>query len=219
MPDQTLSNTELGEGLALLAQIMRDGAEGYRTAGADTKDPDLRRQFEEIAQRRLGEADELDQVARRFGGEGSKPGQGAAGALHRMFMDLRAAISRDDRRAMLEEVVRGENFAEAAFDRALRMTMQEDVRGVVQRMHDSVRETRNRFREMKSRLPSEPSMVAGFVDTVSQGGRRSVDAVQSYVAEQPMAGTGIALAVGFVIGLVTGMALAPSREHEIRLHR
>jgi uncharacterized protein (TIGR02284 family) len=62
--------------------------------------------------------------------------------MHRVFVDLKAAITGNSRRAVVDEVARGESYAEAVFDKALRADLPMDVQQIVRRQHNSVRESR-----------------------------------------------------------------------------
>jgi uncharacterized protein (TIGR02284 family) len=195
MPDQvTAADSNALAMLQDLATVCRDSQEGYRTAINDTSDLDLKALFERFAHRRQQEADELDQVIRELGGQpGSRTGS-LGGTAHRLFVALRAALTGSDRAAALHEVARGESYAEAVFDRAKRLNLTDRAREVVQRLHDSVRETRDQVRRMAANA-------GGWSDTLNlAAGKRSIETVGQYVTKNPMTSGVIALGVGFLLG-------------------
>ena len=100
MPDQVMSdNSQIVKVLQGLATVCRDSQEGYRAAAEQTTDGELKALFEEFAAGRGRDADELDRQIREQGGEPPARGGSLAGQAHRMFVALRAALSRNDRAA------------------------------------------------------------------------------------------------------------------------
>lgn len=199
MPDQVTATD--GSALATLqdlATVCRDSQEGYRTAINETSDLDLRALFERFAHRRRQEADELDQMIRELGGQpGSRTGS-LGGYAHRLFVGLRAALTGNDRAAALHEVARGESYAEAAFDRAKRLNLPDRAHEVVQRLHDSVKETRDQVRRMAANEAGWTSNWGGNLNLAA--GKRSIETVGRYVSDNPVTSGVIALGVGFLIG-------------------
>ena len=92
-------------------------------------------------------------------GLGEKPEDGGsiAGALHRGWVTLKAAVSDRTDLAILEECERGEDVAKAHYRKALEKTLPEHIRAVVQRQsegavrnHDQIRDLRDRYRANKT---------------------------------------------------------------------
>jgi len=138
-----------------LVETSKDGEKGFRTAAENTKSDELKRTFLKRADDCAKGATELQQIVAR---RGDKPEQGGsvAGALHRGWVNLKAAVTPRDEVAILEECERGEDVAKAAYRKALDETaLPDDVRTVVQRQydgvirnHDQIRELRDRYRAM-----------------------------------------------------------------------
>src|SRR5262245_52618965 len=103
-----------------LSASSHDSEQGYRRSAQDASDSDLKQQFEQLANERSSMAAELDRLIRQHGGEPIWKEGSLTGAAHRMWMDLRTALSNNDRQVILEEVARGESAAEEAYDNALR---------------------------------------------------------------------------------------------------
>lgn len=214
MPDDVSSDRMMIDTLVELARTLRDSEAGCRTAADDTTDPQLMSVFNGLARTRTEQAEELEAQIRRGGGQPAPRGGSTPGALHRYFLDLKSALAGNDRLAILEEVVRGESHAEAAYDRAKRQPLSDEIRRIVQRQHDSVKASRDRFRAMKQ---AERGEAAGLLDraaeTMSRVGERlyrraprRLDDVTAYVAERPMATTLAAMGIGFALGaLVTAL--------------
>lgn len=193
----------------------RDSEEGYRAAAEDTHDPDLQRAFRDLSDERRGFADEIERLIRQHGGTPPARSGSLAGAAHRMFMDLRTAITQDDRTAVLTEVARGEGVAEAAYDSALRAELPGDVKAVVQRQHDRVRSTRNRFRSLSGgeAMPGVSSAM-GKIGGVAQ---TSADMATELVRGQPLLATLAVFGLGLVVGLAASGGVGSRRSSYSRV--
>lgn len=206
MPDQMVANSGVGEVLHELAKVTRDSQEGYRVSAESTEDTQLRSLFQELSRVRGEQADELDQLATRNGGRPAPREGSKTGAIHRYFTDLKASISGNDRQAVLEEVARGEGFAEAAYDKALRVDLPADVKSVVQRQHDSVKRARDRARSLSGY--GQGNGASGWYDQITTGASRSAEVVQTYVHDRPMTSSLVALGVGFLLGSLLTLSLS-----------
>ena len=154
-----------------LSARAHDGEQGYRRAAQDAADSDLKQQFEQLANERSSVAAELDRLIREHGGEPTWTSGSLTGAAHRLWVDLRSALSRNERQAILEEVARGESAAEEAYDDALRNSLPPEVRQVVREQHRRVREARNRYRAMAgTRLSRRSGELAASADERHGGG-------------------------------------------------
>lgn len=136
-----------------LVETSKDGEKGFRTAAEDTKNAELKTVFLRRAEDCKKGAIELQQLVSRLGGEPEEGGS-VAGAMHRGWVNLKAAVSDRDDLAILEECERGEDVAKAKYRAALeddklpqdiRMAVQRQYDGVV-RNHDQIRDLRDRFR-------------------------------------------------------------------------
>ena len=139
-----------------LVETSKDGEKGFAKAAEDTKDSELKAMFAERSQDCARGAAELQELIAGHGGDPQKGGS-VAGALHRGWVNLRAAVSPRDDLAILEECERGEDVAKAAYRKALDDdSLSPDERGVVQRQyegvirnHDQIRDLRDRYRAAK----------------------------------------------------------------------
>ncbi len=185
-----------------LSARAHDSEQGYRRAAQDAADSDLKQQLEQLANERSAMAAELDRLIREQGGEPAWTGGSLTGAAHRLWVDLRAAVARDQRQAILEEIARGESTAEDAYDDALRQDLQADIRHVVREQHRRVRETRNRYRAMAGTRLTRRS--GDLAQRLSSG----TETVTHYMQERPVM-SGVAMfAFGFVLGAITMASVA-----------
>jgi uncharacterized protein (TIGR02284 family) len=135
-----------------LIATSKDGEEGFRAAAEDSKNPELQAIFLRRAGDCASGAAELQQLVTRLGEEPEDSGT-VAGAVHRGWVNLKAAISSRSDLAILEECERGEDVAKAKYIEALKDPLPEDVRIVVERQyegalknHDQIRDLRDRYR-------------------------------------------------------------------------
>lgn len=191
-----MSNDRIASLLDDLAKRCRDSEAGYRTAAEDTRDHELGQQFRQLSRERSEMAEEIDGLIRKYGGQPPAAGGTLLGAAHRMFTDLRSALSRDDRRAVLVEVARGESAAEEAYDAYKKEELPQDVREVLKRQHDRVRATRDRYRQMSGQMRGG----AGMAAAAWQGPQ----AVGHMVEERPV----LSAAMAFLLGFAAGAAVA-----------
>ncbi len=199
----TTSETSAGQSLVSVLQDLsarcHDSEQGYRRSAQDASDSDLKQQFEQLANERASMASELDRLIREHGGEPTWSGGSMAGTAHRMWVDLRTALSRNERQVVLEEVARGESTAEEAYDEALRQDLPMEVRQIVRDQHRRVRETRNRYRAMAG--AGRPSRRTG--DLAQRLTSGTGETVTQYMHERPFMSSFVMFALGFLVGAVT----------------
>jgi uncharacterized protein (TIGR02284 family) len=193
---ETTANQSIISVLQDLSARCHDSEQGYRRSAQDASDSDLKQQFETLANERSSMASELDRLIREQGGEPNWSGGSLTGAAHRMWVDLRTALSRNERQVILEEVARGESAAEEAYDDALRQNLPMDVRQVVREQHRRVRETRNRYRAMAG-AGRGTRRTGELAHRLTAG---TGEAVTHYVQERPLVSSFVVFALGFLLG-------------------
>ena len=133
-----------------LVETSNDGEKGFRAAAEDTKNAELQAVFLRRAQDCATGASDLQQLVTRIGGK-PKEGGSVAGAVHRGWANLKAAVSGRTDLAILEECERGEDVAKARYRKALEETLAEDIRVVVQRQYDGVMRNHDQIRDLRDR--------------------------------------------------------------------
>ena len=135
-----------------LIETSKDGENGFRKAAQDTKNTELASFFTVGAQRCAQGARELQDLVRSLGGDPERTGSTAA-AMHRGWMNIKEAVTGRDDKAILDEVERGEDYAKAAYRKALEQNLPANVKAVVERQyqgvlanHDKVKALRERYR-------------------------------------------------------------------------
>ncbi|WP_187271010.1 ferritin-like domain-containing protein [Neolewinella aurantiaca] len=101
-----------------LITTLYDGENGYKEAAEEVESPTLSTRFRQLAQQRYDFGHEIKPYIKSLGGEVDKGGSVSAN-LHRVWMDLKSAVSGNDEAAILNECIRGEESAVKAYAEAL----------------------------------------------------------------------------------------------------
>ena len=143
--------TNRGERAVLnhLIETCKDAERGFRHVAEHATNPAVKSLFLDIASQRARFAADLLPHAQRLGGAREAEGT-AAGALHRTWIDLRHAISRDDQKAIVEEAERGEHFSLGVYKEALEGMLPPTVRDVVESQYAEVQKTGDRLRALEA---------------------------------------------------------------------
>ena len=144
-PDETMS--VLNE----LIETCKDGQHGFRTAAEDAKDAELGRILTEFASQRTSFIAELQDRVRSLGGNPDKSGH-ITGAVHRGWIDLKAALSSNEPHAVLAECERGEDYAVKAYREALEENLDPITRGIISRQYASVQAAHDRVKQLRDSL-------------------------------------------------------------------
>ncbi len=135
-----------------LIETSKNGEKGFAAAADDAKAPELQELFRNRSRDCATGASELQAVVAQLGGEPEDSGT-VAGAMHRGWTNIKAAVSSRTDLTLLEECERGEDVAKADYEKALKDTLPENIRAIVERQyqgvlrnHDQIRDLRNRYR-------------------------------------------------------------------------
>jgi uncharacterized protein (TIGR02284 family) len=131
-----------------LIETCKDAERGFRHVAAHATNPEVKSLFLDIASQRGGFAADLLPHAQRLGGASDAEGTAAA-ALHRTWIDLRSALTRDDQVAVVEEAERGEHFSLGVYKDALEGMLPPTVREVVESQYAELRKTTERLRALE----------------------------------------------------------------------
>lgn len=110
------SRKKLVDKVKHLLSICNDGKEGYRKASEDIEAVELKTVFNKYSIQRSEFAAELKTILRNLGEDADNMEGGPMGALHRTWMDIKAALSGKDNVAILNACVTGEKTALDAYD-------------------------------------------------------------------------------------------------------
>lgn len=124
--------------LNTLTATLIDSVNGYRDAAANSESGRFQELFRTNADERARLVEDLRAEVRRLGGN-PEDDQSTLGALHQRWLDLKAAITGRDDKAIINEVERGEDYLKGKFEAALNSGhLSGESRAVVERVHQSV---------------------------------------------------------------------------------
>lgn len=114
------TQTNSRETLKDLVQILHDGQKGFKKASEDVEDHRLKEIFSRLSLQRSKFAGDLEEELRLLGEKDPQnEGTTVTGAVHRVWIDLKAAITGNNNHAILIEAERGEDAAVKAYREAL----------------------------------------------------------------------------------------------------
>jgi len=135
-----------------LIVINNDRYEGYKTAAEETKEADLKSLFSNFSSQSRGFANELRQYVPGSEEAAQKDETKNTGKLFRVWMDIKAAMTSNDRKAILSSCEFGEDKAKATYDDVLEhseeipavaLDLIRRQRAEIQKGHDTVKSMRD----------------------------------------------------------------------------
>ena len=157
-----LKNAEVVSILNDLIETCEDGTHGFKTASEAVENPTAKALFaSRLPNIQRGES-ELKAEVRRLGGDPDKHGT-VGGALHRGWIDLKAAVTGRNEQSIVMECERGEEHAAHMYEDALQKDLPIDTRAIIDRQYRGVIENLGRVRtlsnEARAASPSAPGAV------------------------------------------------------------
>jgi uncharacterized protein (TIGR02284 family) len=131
-----------------LIQTCKDGESGFQAAAAGVDDPNLRHLFESYSQQRGEFAAELQEEVQRLAHDPATQGHTGA-ALHRGWMEIKAAVSGRAEGAIISECERGEDLAIKAYEDAVGSALPADLKAMVERQFLKIREAHEQIRSLE----------------------------------------------------------------------
>ena len=147
------------EAVAVLNDLIatsKDGEKGFHTSAEDIKNPEIKAYFLSRSSECATAVRELQAEVRALGGD-PEDSSSASGAGHRMWVELKAAVTGKSDEAVLNEVERGEDHALKAYkdaqQKAVEKGLPANVVTLIQRQltgvqanHDKVKALRDSVR-------------------------------------------------------------------------
>jgi uncharacterized protein (TIGR02284 family) len=126
-----------------------DSVTGYENSAKDVDNERFREIFRTRADERQRVVEQLRDEVRRLGGNPEDDGS-FLGKTHQRFEDLKAAITGNDDKAIINEVERGEDYLKEKFEAALNDgDLDSESRAVVERCYQTVREGHDQMSQLK----------------------------------------------------------------------
>jgi uncharacterized protein (TIGR02284 family) len=147
-----IGNNDEITALNTLTATLIDSVEGYRDAAANSESGRFQELFRTMADERSRYVEDLRAEVRRLGGE-PEDDQSTMGSLHQRWVDLKAAITGRDDKAIINEVERGEDYLKEKFEAALNSEhLSGESRTVVETAYQSVRKGHDQVSSIKHGL-------------------------------------------------------------------
>lgn len=143
-----MDNNKIISTLDDLIETCRDGQNGFKEAAENVKSPDLKSFFNECSTERAQFVNELQLEVRRLGDDPAKTGS-TAGALHRVWMDIKGTFTGKDDHSILSECERGEDSAVEVYRDALKLGLPSTIQQLIERQFQSVKVTHDRVKQMR----------------------------------------------------------------------
>lgn len=147
-PSQSTPNVVV-DTLSHLVERCKDGVRGFQTAAQDVEDQELKQLFQQYALERDGNITELQDHLHRMGQSATETSS-IEGTLHRAWIDLSSALAAKDRRRVLEECERGEDYAVSAYRKALEAELPAEARALVEKQYQRVQAAHDRIRDLRN---------------------------------------------------------------------
>lgn len=125
-----MDNTTLVKTLNELLEYLNDSQEGYQQCVGSVTDRRMAELFDSLAMKRRKMANELGERIKILGGSPKESGS-ITGVMHRLYVNLKSAITGGDIDAIINEIKRGENTVINCYKEALRKNFTADVHSVL----------------------------------------------------------------------------------------
>jgi uncharacterized protein (TIGR02284 family) len=142
------TTTSVSSVLNDLIECCMDGTLGYRHAAEHVKSVRLQQLFLRLVEQREQFSNKLETLVRSLSEKAEESGS-ISSAMHRGWMDLKAAISSNDEKAVLAECERGEDVAVAAYEKALETELPVDIRSAVVAQSAEVKASHDEIRALR----------------------------------------------------------------------
>ncbi len=142
------STDDVASTLNGLIETCKDGEQGFRSAAEGVKDPNLQRLFQSYSEQRAQFASELQTEVKRLAEDPVDSGH-VTGALHRGWLNIKAAVSGNDEGAIISECERGEDVAVRNYREALEKGLPGNIQIIVERQFLEVKQAHDQVRSLE----------------------------------------------------------------------
>lgn len=145
--NNTGSKSDVIDALQDLVETCKDGEYGFRDSAERAGSADLKPVLLQRAEDYRSAGEELNQLIAACGGTPEKGGS-VTGAMHRGWVAVQATLGNNDK-AVLEGCERGQDNALARYRKALEKPLPENIRAVVERQLQLVRECHAQMKTLR----------------------------------------------------------------------
>jgi uncharacterized protein (TIGR02284 family) len=155
--EETIQMDNMQDQIGVLNELIEttiDSVTGYEDSAENIGNERLREIFRQRATERQQVVSDLREEVRRLGGNPEDSGT-FMGKTHQRFLDLKAAVTGRDEKAIVNEVERGEDYLKGKFDAAVNGgTLTGECRAAVERAYQSVRSGHDQMSQLKHGMES-----------------------------------------------------------------
>lgn len=137
-----------------LIETCRDGQKGFHEAAEAVQSNHLRSMFMDFSAQRAQFVGQLQEAVRQLGGDPERSGS-VAGALHRGWINLKAAITARDDGQIVAECERGEDVAKHTYEKAVSKSLPSEVRPLVETQYEQVKMAHDQVRGLEVGMKSK----------------------------------------------------------------
>lgn len=149
-----MNNEKTIEILNALVQINNDRIDGYETASKETEEPDLKTLFAELGSTSRQCKQELSREITNLGGTATE-GTKIAGKFFRVWMDVKASLTGNDRKDILNSCEYGEDMAKSTYEEALKNDaayLSPDLQTMIKAQHTLLVADHDKIKSMRDAL-------------------------------------------------------------------
>ena len=152
-----MDNEKTIEVLNSLIVINNDRIEGYETASKETEEGDLKSLFSQFQQTSFTCKSELVSEVTKLGGT-PEEGTRVTGKFFRVWMDVKAALTGNDRKLILDSCEYGEDVALEAYEKALSdeaLSTNSNAKTMLSKHHTALKADHDKVKQMRDALKQE----------------------------------------------------------------
>jgi uncharacterized protein (TIGR02284 family) len=132
-----------------LTEFVNDRREGYERAVKESKNPEFQAYYRKLSSESADFSNELNSYIRSYGGDPERDTT-IKGKFFRQWMDVKAAFTGSDERAIIDSNIYGEEWALKAYDDALNSgTLPPEIRQAVDKQKAASLKAYNELKSMK----------------------------------------------------------------------
>ena len=132
-----------------LIETLKDGEKGYADAMTDVEDTNLKETFKKFSAQRAEYITEIEDQMFKLN---LKPDEESSvtGTIHRAWIDLKSALTSKDNKAVLNECERGEDYAQKAYQTALKaQDLPANLKSVIEKQYQGVTAAHDQIKSLR----------------------------------------------------------------------
>jgi uncharacterized protein (TIGR02284 family) len=133
-----------------LIKTCEDGKKEYDDAAEHVSDTNLKRELQQLAmQRDQYTANLIEQINQLSPGENIPESGSLGGKIHRSILDLKSAISKNENKAVLNEIVKAEESAVKNYESALQNNLTGSMNNLIRFQYSGIVEALDRMKSLR----------------------------------------------------------------------